>query len=123
MGPEATATIAKEGAQATATLISGILNYLAVEDANQKNYALAQVTRQDNLEARRAAQVLADKSFGLQERSQKFSEKESKENRAERAEERGYNRAQSSFNRAAQLWSQQLNANQMKTAPFVGRVK
>lgn len=104
------------------TLISGILNLMATQDANEKAAAENAVERQDKLAAQRASDVRLDKATKLAERSQKFSEKEATLNRAERTDQTGYNRMQTAYQRGADLWSQSMNAQQAKVAPLIRRV-
>lgn len=115
---EPTAALISGGVQGGSSLIAGILNYYAQQEANIQNYQLFQEQRQDNLDSQRRAEKLARQNLALNTRAQAFSEAEAGLNRGERAEERGYGRIMGAYQRGADLLAQSLNLSQAKAAPF-----
>jgi len=111
-----------EGIVAGTSIISGILNYMAAADAQEKNLAGDRLDKAENQKDRMARNALSERELANRERTQAFKETESKLNRAENAEQRGYNRIQNTYNRGADLWTQSMNAQRAKVAPLIRRV-
>jgi biopolymer transport protein ExbB/TolQ len=118
---EITMGIAVAALPAGATIVAGILNYMATTGANKENLRLAEQARRDTLATQREANKIARKQHTLNVRQQQFVESEAGLNRAERLEERGYGRTMSSYQRAADLLGQNYDLLAKKTAPFMKR--
>lgn len=115
---EPTSELVSGGVKVGTSLIAGILNYWAQEEANYLNAENNRQERLDNLAAQRSAERLANRNLALNTRQQAFTEAEAGRNRGERAEERGYGRMMSSYQRGADLLTQNMNLLQAKAAPF-----
>jgi hypothetical protein len=127
---EAAGTVAKEGmSEASASfyggaisaggsLVAGIFNYFATKETNRQNRELFDINRKDSLAAQKSSEKLAKANLALNTRQQTFSESEAVANRAEATEQKGYGRIQSAYQRGADIFSKQLQLNQIKAAPF-----
>lgn len=88
------------GIQGGTSLIQGIMQYYATKETNAQNLKLANIARNDALEA------------------QNYARGQDTLNRAESAEQRGYVRAMGNYERGAALLTTGMNLLQAKAAPF-----
>jgi len=101
------------------SLISGIFQYYATKETNRLNRELFDISRGDQLAARRFDEKMAKESLALNKRQQTWAESEANKNRTEATEQKGYGRMQAAYQRGADLLTQQMNMNQAKAAPLI----
>jgi hypothetical protein len=100
------------------SFIAGIFNYFANERTNKQNRELFDINRKDTLAVQRSSEKIAKANLALNTRQQNFNESEAEKNRKEATEQKGYGRIQNAYQRGADIFSQQMQLNQIKAAPF-----
>lgn len=115
---EAEGSVYSGGIQGGSSFLAGIFNYFANERTNKQNRELFNINREDTLAAQRSSEKQAKAVLALNTRQQAFSEAEAGKNRAEATEQKGYGRIQNAYQRGADIFSQQMQLNQIKAAPF-----
>jgi len=115
------ATIIGAIVAAGATIVGGVMQNKATDEANKSNLALAGTVRSDTLEQQKVQNQQTAQSLALSARQIGVTEKENALNRAERTEEKGYNRLQHAADKYAEYLNNKTALTSSRLTPLMNR--